>query len=77
VLMALLLLVNAGGGVDVWLRRGSGLRFEIRDHAGLTDHWRGRHLLDFRVGYVWRRQIPLGVNRGLALCAGGFILIGF
>lgn len=50
--------IHAGGGVDVWVRPGSGLRFEVRNHFGQSDFWRDRHILDFRVGYAWGRRRP-------------------
>ena len=44
--------VHYGGGVNYWLRRRVGLRFEFRDHLWSPESGETVHLVDFRVGVV-------------------------
>jgi len=42
-----------GGGVNYWLRRRIGLRFEFRDHIWSPEAGETVHLVGFRVGLVF------------------------
>jgi len=44
-------MVNFGGGVNWWFKRGLGLRLEVRDHVPTTGNG---HLLGFRIGLSFR-----------------------
>jgi len=44
--------VHYGGGMNYWLRRRFGLRFEFRDHVWSPEAGETVHLLDFRFGVV-------------------------
>lgn len=42
-----------GGGVNYWLRRRIGLRFEFRDHVWSPESGETVHMVGFRVGIVF------------------------
>ena len=44
--------VHYGGGMNYWLRRRFGLRFELRDHLWSPESGETVHLVDFRFGIV-------------------------
>jgi len=44
--------LHYGGGVNYWLKRRIGLRFEFRDHIWSPEAGEAVHLVDFRVGIV-------------------------
>jgi hypothetical protein len=46
--------LTVGFGVDVRAGRHA-VRLELREHAGQTGHWRDRHIVSARVGFVWSR----------------------
>jgi hypothetical protein len=45
--------IHYGGGVNYWLRRRFGLRFEFRDHIWSPESGEAVHLVDFRAGIVF------------------------
>jgi hypothetical protein len=45
--------IHYGGGMNYWLRRCIGLRFEFRDHIWSIEAGEAVHLVDFRVGVVF------------------------
>lgn len=45
--------IHYGGGMNYWLRRRIGLRFEFRDHIWSPESGEAVHLVDFRVGVVF------------------------
>jgi hypothetical protein len=45
-------MVNLGGGVNMWLGRGIGIRLEARDH--LAPEYADTHCLSFRIGFLFR-----------------------
>jgi hypothetical protein len=45
--------LHYGGGVNYWLRRRVGLRFEFPDHRWSPESGEAIHLVDFRVGVVF------------------------
>jgi len=44
--------IHYGGGLNYWLRRRIGLRFEIRDHLWSPEAGEAVQIVDFRVGIV-------------------------
>ena len=46
------LAVHYGGGMNYWIRRRFGLRFELRDHVWSPESGETIHLVDFRFGVV-------------------------
>jgi len=44
--------VHYGGGMNYWLKRRVGLRFELRDHVWSPEAGETIHLFDFRFGVV-------------------------
>jgi hypothetical protein len=45
--------IHYGGGVNYWLRRRIGLRFEFRDHVWSIESGEAVHMFGFRVGVVF------------------------
>lgn len=45
--------IHYGGGMNYWLRRRIGLRFEFRDHIWSVESGEAVHLVGFRVGLVF------------------------
>lgn len=46
-------MVNFGGGVNVWVRPGGGLRLEFKD-IYYPNRWDSFHVIGFRIGWTWR-----------------------
>jgi hypothetical protein len=46
---------DAGAGVDMWFRDRSGVRLEVRGHAGMSGYWSRRQIVDYRIAYFWGR----------------------